>query len=130
MSAVAAALVVAAGTVAGCGQRQHFYFGLDHTIPVTLTDYRIAPQNIVVNGGQVHLVVRNTGILPHNLVIEQFRTPRGAVPHVYGKSPTIHGGQTATEREPIFLRPGIYRMRCALANHDDLGQWGTLKVVP
>lgn len=129
MSAVAA-LLLAAAVLSGCGQHQQFFFGLDHTIPVTLSDYRIHPQNIVVNSGQVRLIVKNAGILPHNLVIEQFRTQRGRAPVVYGKSPTIHGGQTATEEAPIFLRPGVYRMRCALANHDDLGQWGTLKVVP
>jgi hypothetical protein len=28
----------------------------------------------------------------------------------------------------VRLNPGTYRMRCSLANHDDLGMYGTLLV--
>jgi hypothetical protein len=30
----------------------------------------------------------------------------------------------------VRLRPGAYRLACILANHDNLGQYATLDVVP
>jgi hypothetical protein len=36
-------------------------------------------------------------------------------------------GQTAAPVK-ITLAPGDYRLVCTIANHDDLGQFGTLKV--
>jgi uncharacterized cupredoxin-like copper-binding protein len=31
-------------------------------------------------------------------------------------------------RTTVTLRPGTYELRCTLANHDDLGMYGTLVV--
>jgi uncharacterized cupredoxin-like copper-binding protein len=38
-------------------------------------------------------------------------------------------GQTAAPVK-VTLAPGEYRLVCTIANHDDLGQFGTLTVKP
>jgi hypothetical protein len=33
-------------------------------------------------------------------------------------------------RTAVTLKPGKYRLVCTIANHDNLGQYGELKVLP
>jgi plastocyanin len=95
-------------------------------VRVTLDDYAIAPQEVSVRSGRVELVARNVGRVTHNLRVE---VPAGD-PEEQAKplatTPTAQPGQTV--RATVRLRPGTYRMRCSLANHDDLGMYGTILV--
>ena len=44
----------------------------------------------------------------------------------YGRTPTAHPGQRV--ETAVTLKPGKYRVVCTIANHDNLGQYGELKV--
>jgi uncharacterized cupredoxin-like copper-binding protein len=47
---------------------------------------------------------------------------------MYGKpTRTLFSGETA--ETTVTLKPGKYRLVCTIANHDNLGQYGELKVV-
>ena len=72
--------------------------------------------------------MRNTGRLTHNLAVQEPDGPDGKpVDLPGGRTATMQPGETA---EPIklALAPGEYRLVCTIANHDDLGQYGVLKV--
>ena len=121
----AAALAAVAFSLGGCGGGE--VFRTDRPIlRITLDEYRIMPQNIEVKAGRMKLVVRNAGRLTHNLAIQLPDGP-GGKPTPVARVATMQPGQTA-EPVKITLAPGEYRMVCTIANHDDLGQFGTLKV--
>lgn len=123
------ALLVGAATLVGCGGGPSYVHERDGVLRITLDEYRIRPENFAVKAGRVHLIVHDSGRLTHNLVVEAFDRPLGEEAKVYGRTDTLHPGQTGSERAPIVLKPGKYRLTCTIANHDDLGQYGELKVV-
>jgi hypothetical protein len=94
---------------------------------LALDEYRIVPQDVSVRPGRMKFVARNTGRLTHNLVVQIPADKPGGEPTEIGRVSTMQPGQTA---EPIKLTllPGTYRLVCTIANHDDLGQFGELKV--
>lgn len=124
MAGVLAALAVAIG---GCGDGKPFT--TDRPIlRITLDEYRIVPQNIVVSQRRIKFVVRNTGRLTHNLVIQKPGGPDGKPVEVPGgRVDTMQPGETAPPIK-VTLQPGTYQLVCTIANHDDLGQYGTLTV--
>jgi uncharacterized cupredoxin-like copper-binding protein len=128
--AIAALLVPAALAAAGCGSDIAYTRSADHRVMVHLSEYRITPQNVEVPAGRITLVARNTGRLTHNLAVVQFDRPKsGEQELMYGKpTKTLFPGQTGSTT--VDLKAGKYRMVCTLANHDNLGQYGELKVVP
>jgi hypothetical protein len=95
-------------------------------VRVTLDDYAITPQDFSVPSGRVELVARNVGRLTHNLRVEVPPDTPEDQARALASTPTAQPGQTV--RTTVRLRPGTYRMRCTLANHDDLGEYGTLLV--
>ena len=123
----AGVLAVLALALGGCGDDD--VFRTDRPIlRIALDEYRIVPQNIVVKPGRMKLTVRNSGLLTHNLAVQ---VPKGPA----GKPVDIPGGRVDTMQpgasgEPIkvTLQVGEYRLVCTIANHDDLGQYGVLKV--
>ena len=121
----AAALAVVALLAAGCGDDE--VFRTDRPIlRITVDEYRIVPQNIEIKAGRMKFVVRNAGRLTHNLVIQVPEGPDGK-PAPIDRVATMQPGQTAKPIK-VTLAPGEYRLACTIANHDDLGQFGTLKV--
>ena len=121
---VAPALALAA---AGCGA-EPVEVGT-RTLTVRLTEYRLEPQDARVRAGRLRLVAVNRGRLTHNLhVVREDRRDRERPPVDLGGTPTAQPGDT---RRHTFtrLRPGEYRLICTIANHDDLGMYGTLEVV-
>jgi uncharacterized cupredoxin-like copper-binding protein len=121
----AAALAVVALALGGCGDDK--VFRTDRPIlRITLDEYRIMPQNVEIKAGRMKLVVRNAGRLTHNLAIQVPDGP-GGKPTPIARVATMQPGQTAAPIK-ITLAPGEYRLACTIANHDDLGQFGTLKV--
>jgi uncharacterized cupredoxin-like copper-binding protein len=121
------AVVGAAAAVAVCGGEPAVVAVSGTTLRVTLDEYRIQPQNVRMKAGRIHLVAVDDGRLTHNLVIESI-TDDPTKEVVYGRTDTAHPGQTVTERDPIRLKPGRYRLACTISNHDNLGQYGTLIV--
>ena len=108
------ALLAGALLAAGCGGapvREPARFTL------TLGDFLIKPQNVVVPAGRLRLTVVNRGSIGHNLRIE-----RGH--HTVFSLLTLKPGVHATRS--LRLRPGTYRMLCSVPQHQILGQYGTL----
>ena len=95
---------------------------------LTVDEYRIVPQNIVVKPGRMKITVRNTGRLTHNLAVQIPKGPDGRpVDLPGGRVETMQPGE-AGEPIKVTLEPGEYRLVCTIANHDDLGQYGVLRV--
>ncbi|HEY0344479.1 MAG TPA: cupredoxin domain-containing protein [Solirubrobacteraceae bacterium] len=124
-SSTAAALVAIALVAGGCGGDDTFRTQRP-VLRVTLDEYRIVPQDIEVKAGRMKLEVRNTGRLTHNLAIQVPGGPNDK-PTQIARVATMQPGQTAAPVK-VTLAPGEYRLVCTIANHDDLGQFGTLKV--
>jgi uncharacterized cupredoxin-like copper-binding protein len=124
-SPTAAALAAIALVAGGCGGDDVFRTQRP-ILNITLDEYRIVPQDIEVRAGRMKLVVRNTGRLTHNLVIQVPGGPDDK-PMQIARVATMQPGQTA-DPVKVTLAPGEYRLVCTIANHDDLGQFGTLKV--
>jgi plastocyanin len=122
------AVLGAAAVAAGCGGEPAAVAVPGNTLRVGLDEYRIQPQNVRMKAGRIHLVAVDDGRLTHNLVIESI-TDDPTKEVVYGRTDTAHAGQTVTERDPITLKPGRYRLACTISNHENLGQYGTLTVV-
>jgi len=124
---LATVLAVLAGVLGGCGDDA--VFRTDRPIlRVTLDEYRIVPQNVVLRPGRTKVVVRNTGRLTHNLVIQIPEGPDGKPIEIPGgRVGTMQPGETG-EPVKVALAPGEYRLVCTIANHDDLGQYGKLEV--
>jgi uncharacterized cupredoxin-like copper-binding protein len=124
---LAAALAVLAAALGGCGDDE--VFRTDRPVlQITLDEYRVVPQNVVVKPGRKTVTVRNTGRLTHNLAVQIPEGPAGKPIDVPGgRTPTMQPGRTG-EPIKVTLKPGEYRLVCTIANHDDLGQFGVLKV--
>jgi len=131
MTTLTAACAAATLTLTGCTEPDTFSTSRP-VLQITVDEYRIVPQNISVKSdparnGRLKIIVRNTGELTHNLVIQiPPQKIRGKAVEV-ARVDTVHPGRT---REPIkvTLKPGTYRLVCTVANHDDLGQTGELEV--
>lgn len=120
-----AALLVLALVLGSCGDDD--VFRTDRPIlRLTLDEYRVVPQNIVVKPGRMKFDVRNAGRLTHNLAVQ---IPKGADgrPVELDRTQTMQPGERADPIK-VTLKPGKYRLICTIANHDDLGQYGTLTV--
>ena len=124
-----AALALGAFALSGCGGDDRYTPAAGRTVTLRLDEYRVLPQRVTVPAGKVRLVGRNTGRLTHNLAVVQFDRPLGEnEERQYGRTRTAHPGQRV--ETTVTLKPGKYRVVCTIANHDNLGQYGELKVVP
>ena len=123
-----AAIAIAASTAAaGCGSDPPYAPAAGHTVRLRLDEYRVLPQRVTVPAGRIEIVARNTGRLTHNVAVVQFDRPLGEDDEKqYARTPTAHPGDVV--RTSVALRPGKYRLVCTIANHDNLGQYGELKV--
>ena len=122
-AAVLAVLVLVLG---GCGDDR--VLRTDRPIlRIKLDEYRVVPQNSVVKAGRMKFDVRNTGrYATHNLAVQIPEGPDGK-PVELKRTETMQPGQRAAPIK-LLLQPGEYRLVCTIANHDDLGQYGTLEV--
>jgi plastocyanin len=99
----------------------------NRTIGLKLDEYRILPQRVSAPAGPLRLIVRNIGILTHNVAIE-------TIPKVGSKddperivlTSTVHPGERT--EVSFTIEPGTYQLVCTIGNHDDLGQTGRLYV--
>ncbi len=127
-----AALGLAAALLApaGCGGGDTFRTDRP-LLELSLDEYRIVPQDVVARPprGRIKLIVRNTGRLTHNLVIQVPPKEVGDKPEEVPGA-RVKSMQPGEAAEPIkvALPPGEYRLVCTIANHDDLGQYGKLIV--
>ena len=128
---VAALLATSAIALGGCGGGGETFRTDRPILRLSVDEYRIVPQDIVARPprGRIKIVVRNTGRLTHNLVVqvppEDVDDKAEEVPGARVKS--MQPGEAAQPIK-IALAPGEYRLVCTIANHDDLGQYGKLVV--
>ncbi|MEA2228268.1 MAG: hypothetical protein QOF04_1898 [Solirubrobacteraceae bacterium] len=120
--------VASAAALTGCGRDAPYVPADGGTVSLRLDEYRVLPQRVTVRAGRVRIVGRNEGRLTHNVAVVQFERPLGdAQERQYARTPTAHPGQRV--ETSVRLRPGKYRLICSIANHDNLGQYGELKVL-
>ena len=122
--------VLGALVATGCGDEIAYTRAPDRRVDVRLDEYRVLPEHIQVTAGRVIITARNTGRLTHNLVVVQFSRPLGdEVEHQYGQpTKTLFPGETGSTT--VNLKAGKYRLICTIGNHDNLGQYAELKVIP
>jgi plastocyanin len=113
-------LVLCALALAACGGSGAAVREPSGTFNVTLDDYLIRPQSIHVPSGKLNLTVTNRGRLGHTLRIRT-KTDRNVLAFT-----TIQPGESKTRS--FKLSRGTYTMYCVLANHEELGMYGTLVV--
>jgi plastocyanin len=114
-------IALSALALGACGDPGPAARSADGAFAITLDDYLIRPQDQrVPKGRQLTVSVTNEGRLGHTFRI---RSPSGRNVLAFT---TIKTGET--ERRSFKLAAGHYRMYCALANHEELGMYGTLTV--
>ena len=125
------ALLGAAAVLAGCGgSGSGAVTDKDGVLRLRLDEYRITPSKIRVRAGRIRILATNTGVLTHNVRIEQDSDAQGVTtPVVYGGTATMQPG-TSAPGVTIRLFPGKYRILCTIGNHENLGQYAELTVTP
>jgi len=119
------ALLVASVTLAGCGG-SHPVVVNGSVVRLRLDEFRITPQLVQVHPGRLKIIAFNTGQLTHNLkVVLEHRDATGQQIVLGGTPTALPGGEVEAK---MTLAPGRYLMVDSLANHVDLGQFGTLIV--
>ena len=114
------ALTLSVLALSACGGTEPTVRERTGNISVTLDDYLIRPQNISVpKGRELTATVTNRGRLGHTFRI------RGRNKNVLAFT-TLQPGETKSRK--FKLAKGKYTMYCALANHEELGMYGTLVV--
>lgn len=119
-------LLAAAALLSGCGSDPVDVEG--RTLRIRLDEYRLLPQDLRVQEGRLRIVATNVGRLTHNLrVVKQNEDDLEALPtEIAGTRSAQPGESTSVTIDD--LAAGEYRIVCTIANHDDLGQYGTLTV--
>ena len=113
--------------LAGCGGDDPVQLE-GRTLRLRLDEYRIMPQDVEVRAGRLRIVATNIGRLTHNVKIVRENEENLEAPNeeIGGTRSTQPGESAAVTFDD--LEPGEYRLACTIANHDDLGQYGTLVV--
>jgi uncharacterized cupredoxin-like copper-binding protein len=126
---LAAIAALAATLPAGCGSDAPYVRASGSTVHLRLDEYRILPQRVTVPAGRIRIVAHDVGRLTHNVAVVQFNRPLGEDEEKqYARTRTAHPGDVV--QTTVTLKPGKYRLVCTIANHDNLGQYGELKVLP
>lgn len=87
-------------------------------ITVLASEYEFTPTNIELKEGEaVKLTFKNTGTLPHNLVIDELGVT----------SKTINGGKEDVV-EFKAIKTGSFKFYCSIGNHRSLGMEGKATV--
>jgi plastocyanin len=123
-----ALLTLSAAALFGCGRDVPYVPASGRAVSLRLDEYRVLPQRVTVPAGRVRIIARDVGRLTHNVAVVQFDRPLGEDEEKqYARTPTAHPGDLV--QTAVTLKPGKYRLVCTIANHDNLGQYGELKVV-
>ena len=123
------AVALPATALFGCGRDAPYVPASGRAVSLRLDEYRVLPQRVTAPAGRVRIIARNVGRLTHNIAIVQFDRPLGEDEEKqYARTPTAHPGEVV--QTTASLKPGKYRLVCTIANHDNLGQYGELKVEP
>ncbi len=121
----------------GCGT--HVVKIDSSVLRLRIDEYSITPQDVQVHAGRLKITAVNTGVLTHNVRVELDHPSANGSPLVPNcvlpaeitgcGTPIIEPGQTVTSPK-LTLPPGHYKLVDTIANHADLGDYGSLTVVP
>jgi uncharacterized cupredoxin-like copper-binding protein len=126
---VALLTALGAGALGGCGDEGPAAGARAGHLVVTLDEFRVRPERIRVPAGRLRIVARNAGVLAHDVAVLPGRRPLDpSSERRFGTSATALPGQVVALT--VRLRPGRYRLACVLSNHDNLGEYADLEVVP
>lgn len=115
------ALALSVLALTACGGSEPTVRERTGNFAVTLDDYLIRPESIRVPArGRLTATVTNRGRLGHTFRIRSKN-------HNVLALTTIEPGETKRSRS-FRLAKGTYTMYCVLANHEELGMYGTLVV--
>ena len=89
-------------------------------IEIAAGDLFFEPKTVALRAGSATFVVRNTGAIEHNFIVE---TQTG---QSLARIANIEVGKT--EEVAADLRPGTYPMVCNLPGHKEAGMVGTITV--
>jgi hypothetical protein len=92
--------------------------GVDATVPVSLTDYRLPRGVRVPRSGLIAFEVTNDGLSAHALAVNG---PAGQA-----RTQTLKPGERTTIE--VRLPPGTYKWFCPVADHERRGMVGRLRV--
>ena len=125
LSAVLAPIALLATLLAGCGS--HAVVQDSSVVRLTVADFAISPQDVQVRPGRIKLVVLNTGIVAHDVKVETLNPLANGNANPLGGTEAILPGHSA-ESAKLLLSAGTYKLVDTIANHVDLGAYGTLVV--
>lgn len=109
--------ITIAAFAAGCGSSATVV--RDQRLSLTITEYRLAPQNVSAGAGPLTIVIRNRGHRTHNLVIFRgSKTLANAAPVWPGQSSKL----------TVTVPAGRYVMASTILTDQSLGAYGTLVV--
>jgi hypothetical protein len=124
---LAALGVLAAGlSLSACGS--HVTIVNSSEVRLRLDEFSITPQNVQVHAGRIKFVAVNVGVETHDLVVETEKPKSDGDPNKLNVATTVKPGQTIPPFK-LTLAPGHYKLIDTVANHADLGDYGTLIVV-
>lgn len=140
------ALLGATAVLAGCNGEPATITDQDAVLRVKLDEYRIVPQNIRVQATtvpmRIKIVATNVGRLTHTVKVQSLQddqarepdpsaAPEDPVPATpaLGLTDNLPPGQIGRS-DDICVYPGEYRLADTISNHQNLGQYGALKVTP
>jgi len=111
--------LLAAALLAGCTDDATTVRAKRGWVDVTLHDFRLTPQIVTSRKRPITFRVVNRGRLPHNFHIRGVGRERLEI------GTLLPGESTA---RVVTLPRGDFRMYCSISNHEELGEYGSLKV--
>jgi plastocyanin len=115
-AAAAAALALVAS---GCGDEPEPVRAAGGRVAIALDDFLLRPQSVSARPGRLSVRVVNRGRIAHNLHVR--RGKRHPI-----EVRTLLPGRSA-QGSGVLAR-GDYTLVCTVANHEELGMYGTLTV--
>ncbi len=117
----AALFAVSALALGGCGSGRTADVAETRAADVSMTEFRLDPQQLRLTAGRRTFQIRNDGRMVHRF---ELRSADGRRRLLLGRPLKPGESETLTVR----LRSGQYLMRCAQERHNTLGEWGAISV--
>ena len=124
---LAAVGLAATVCLAGCGS--HVVTVTSNEVRLRLDEFKITPQTVAVHAApRIKISAVNVGVETHDVVVEAEYLQKDGDPIVYNKPVVLQPSQS-TSFKLYNLKPGRYKLVDTVANHADLGAYGTLTVL-
>lgn len=101
------------------GEAGHEPGDATRTPKVSLKDFSLDPDTLIVKAGEVTFTLTNEGRYTHDFRVEG--------QDIDERAPKV--GRRRTSEWTVTLVPGIYQISCPISNHADRGMVGSLTVV-